>query len=78
MGLSLLLCLCACLRPTEEVAIAAQAEAAPSLVDPLPAAPKLEPGVRAEAVAEAPAIDGSAADAAQAFYRMHLQLQASG
>ncbi|MGO4777360.1 preprotein translocase subunit SecD, partial [Lysobacter sp. 2RAB21] len=44
----------------------------------LPPTPPVEPGVRVEPVAEPAPVGDSAADAAQAFYRMHLELKASG
>ncbi|KRB06166.1 DUF3828 domain-containing protein [Lysobacter sp. Root690] len=74
----------ACLSPTDDAAIAPQ-DIAPTQANertppppPPPPAPAVEPGVRAEAVAEPLPVGDSAADAAQAFYRMHLQLNASG
>lgn len=78
----------ACLSPTDEAAIAPQGiapiQAAERATErtlptpPPPPAPALEPGVRAEAIAEPPAVGDSASDAVQAFYRMHLELKASG
>lgn len=81
---ALVLCSTACLSPNDEVSVAPQdivplqaSERTPP-VPPPPPAPAVEPGVRAEAVAEPPAVGDSAADAVQAFYRLHLELRASG
>lgn len=74
----------ACLSPTDEVSVAPrdiaplQATERTPPTPPPPPAPAVEPGVRAEAVAEPPAVGDSAADALQAFYRMHVRLKASG
>ncbi|QWF15913.1 DUF3828 domain-containing protein [Lysobacter capsici] len=72
------------MRPTDDMAVAAQdavsiqaTERKPPIPPP-PPAPVVEPGVRAEAIAEPPPVGDSAADAVQAFYRMHRELKASG
>ncbi|MEH6420609.1 hypothetical protein [Pseudomonas sp. CGJS7] len=79
---ALALGLSACMRPDQELAtapqIAATEAAAQTAPASLPTPPPAEPGVRAEAVAEPPPAGDSAAEAARAFYRMHLQLRASG
>jgi len=84
-GVALALGLSACMRPDQELATAPQIAATEAAAQTLPASslpppppPPAEPGVRAEAVAEPPPAGDSAAEAARAFYRMHLQLRASG
>ncbi|MGO1071293.1 hypothetical protein [Lysobacter sp. CA199] len=83
-ALLLLPCLSACMRPGEDSSIALQTvapqagSALKALPEPLPPKAPIEPGVRAEPEADVSLPDGSAADAAHAFYRLHLQLHASG
>jgi hypothetical protein len=83
-ALMLAACLGACMHPDEDPSIAPQmaiAEAqlpAAALPPAQPPTPPVEPGVRVEPVAEPAPVGDSAADAAQAFYRMHLELKASG